>query len=306
MPRSLRMLVPDRACAYHIISRTALDGLPFDPRDKDELVRLIKWLSRVYFVDVLGYCIMGNHFHILVVVHPDLSATDAEIRRRFVVRYGPKRVFPESEMARLKSKWCNLSEYVKEVKQSFSRAFNERRDRRGTLWGDRFKSVIVENGGALLNCLAYIDLNPVRAGIVKRPEDYRWCSLGYHAQTGNREDFLSDDFGLVEFGVTSSEERLTRYREYVYHAGAVEKEGTAKIERGILEMEEKGGFRMGQVRRLGYRAKCFSDSGVIGSQGFVAGMLHYFKERIPNKRKRVPLEVSGFEGIYTMKRLSRA
>ncbi|VFQ47062.1 transposase [Desulfoluna butyratoxydans] len=306
MPRSLRMLVPDRACAYHIISRTALDGLPFDPRDKDELVRLIKWLSTVYFVDVQGYCIMGNHFHILVVVHPDLAATDAEIRRRYVLRYGFKRVFPESEMARLKSKWCNLSEYVKEVKQTFSRFYNKRRDRKGTLWGDRFKSVIVEDGGAMLNCLAYIDLNPVRAGIVKRPEEYRWCSLGYHAQTGNRDTFLCDDFGLSGFGTFSSDERLIRYREYVYHAGAIDKAGAAKIERGVLDKEIKSGFRIGKAKCLEYRARFFTDSGVIGSQSFVEGMIHHFKAVVPAKRKRVPLEISGFEGLFTLKRLSRA
>ena len=67
--------------------------------------------------------------------------------------------------------------------------YNKRHHRRGTLWGERFKSVMVENSETLINCLAYIDLNPVRAAIVERPQDYRWCSLGYHIQTGNRENF---------------------------------------------------------------------------------------------------------------------
>jgi len=49
-----------------------------------------------------------------------------------------------------------------------------------------------------MNCLAYIDLNPLRAGIVSRPEDYRWNSLGYHVQTNNRDNFLSTDFGPGE------------------------------------------------------------------------------------------------------------
>ncbi len=84
--------------------------------------------------------------------------------------------------------------------QTFSRYYNKLHDRRGTLWGERFKSLIVENGETLINCLAYVELNAVRAGIVERPEDYRWCSLGYHIQTGNRDDFLSLDFGLTEFG----------------------------------------------------------------------------------------------------------
>ena len=95
--------------------------------------------------------------------------------------------------------------------------------------------MIVENGETLINCLAYIDLNPLRAGLVDRPEDYRWDSLGYHIQTGNKDNFLSLDFGSLEFGpgeirsavtselhwasVLDAEERLKGYRRYVYEAG---------------------------------------------------------------------------------------
>ena len=52
-----------------------------------------------------------------------------------------------------------------------------------------------------MNCLAYIGLNPIRAGITKKPEEYRWRSLGHHAQTGNRDGFLSTGFGLREFAL---------------------------------------------------------------------------------------------------------
>jgi len=60
-------------------------------------------------------------------------------------------------------------------------------NRSGYLWGDRFKSVLIEKGEGLLNCLAYIDLNPVRAGIVKRPEDYRWSGIGYRIYTDKKK-----------------------------------------------------------------------------------------------------------------------
>ena len=56
--------------------------------------------------------------------------------------------------------------------------------------------------------------------MVKRPEDYRWSSLGYHIQTGNKDDFLSLDFGLKEFGVMTNKERLRHYRKYVYEAAS--------------------------------------------------------------------------------------
>ena len=58
------------------------------------------------------------------------------------------------------------------------------------------RASIVEKGETLINCLAYIDLNAVRAGIVKRPEAYRWCSIGHHVQTGNKDDFLSLNYEL--------------------------------------------------------------------------------------------------------------
>lgn len=64
MPRIPRMVRPDsgQKTIYHVISRTALDGLPFKHDEKDELVRVIRRFSMVYAVEVLGFSIMGNHF----------------------------------------------------------------------------------------------------------------------------------------------------------------------------------------------------------------------------------------------------
>ena len=70
--------------------------------------------------------------------------------------------------------------------------------------------MIVEKGETLVNCLAYIDLNPIRAGLVKKPEQYRWSSIGYHIQTGNKDGFLSTDFGLKEFNAGDETERIRR------------------------------------------------------------------------------------------------
>ena len=105
-------------------------------------------------------------------------------------------VFAPGWIPSLRAKLSSLSEFVREIKVGFARYYNKNHHRRGYFWGERFKSVIVENGETLINCLAYIDLNPVRAGLVERPEDYRWNSLGYHVQTNNEDNFLSLDFGL--------------------------------------------------------------------------------------------------------------
>ena len=68
------------------------------------------------------------------------------------------------------------AEFMKTVKQRFSVWYNRNHGRYGTLWADRFKSVVVEGeGNPLQTMAAYIDLNPVRAGIVDDPKNYRFC-----------------------------------------------------------------------------------------------------------------------------------
>jgi putative transposase len=74
---------------------------------------------------------------------------------------------------RLRERLGSISRFVQELKQTFSRWYNKTHNRKGYLWNDRFKGVIVNHGEAQLLCSAYIDLNPVRAGIVERPENYR-------------------------------------------------------------------------------------------------------------------------------------
>jgi len=132
---------------------------------------------------------------------------------------GRKGELGEKQIPILRDKWSSLSEFVKEIKQGFSRFYNRRHHRKGFFWAERFKSVIVDNGETLINCLAYIDLNPIRAGIVEKPEEYRWCSLGYHVQTNNRDRFLSLDSGLREFAIKSAKDRLAYYRRFVYEGG---------------------------------------------------------------------------------------
>ena len=85
------------------------------------------------------------------------------------------------------------------------------------------KSVFVEDGDTLINCLAYVDLNPIRAGLVQHPEDFRWSSLGYHSQTGNKGRFLSHDFGLMGAEKLPEDEQLRRYRQFVYEVDAFAK-----------------------------------------------------------------------------------
>jgi len=298
--------------------------------EKEYLFKLIKRLSSVYFTEVIGYCLMGNHFHLLVRMHPGEEYSDEEIKKRFSLLYGDdkNRNLGDGQIPSLREKWADLSQYVKEIKQTFSRFYNRLHNRKGFFWSERFKSVIVDNGDTLINCLAYVDLNPVRAGLVKKPEDYRWCSLGYHMQTNNKDSFLSLDFGLREFApsgirsapvksaslsqvnltgqavtsefhgarVKKATERLRIYRSFVHGKGFLEAQ----------EIQEDETFETGTIEKFKYRSRYFTDSGIIGTKAFVTRHYQTFKHIFSSKHEKRPKTIQGMEGIYSLKRLSQA
>ncbi len=112
------------------MSRTALDGYVIKAIEKDYLLDLIKRLSTVYFVEVLGFCIMGNHFHLMARMYPGDCYDDDEVMRRFCRYYGVDgdKYLEDGRIRFFREEWSNLSEYVREIKQTFSRFYNKRHD----------------------------------------------------------------------------------------------------------------------------------------------------------------------------------
>ena len=188
---------------------------------------------------------------------------------------------------------------MREIKVGSARYYNRRHNCRGYFWGDRFKSVIVDKGETLVNCLAYIDLNLLRAGIVDRPEDYRWNSLGYHLQTENKDGFLSTDFGLKEFNVKSKKERIKRHRRYVYEAGALirpDKMQAQVIDEKVVAKERKKDFEITRISRFHHRTRYFTDSGIIGSKEFVAENFRRFRNIFQSKHEKSPSRSGAWRG----------
>ena len=77
------MIIADEKAVYHVMSRTALDGFPLQDVEKDFMLDLIKRFSALYFTEILGFCLMGNHFHLLVKMIPEYNYTDDDIQKRF-------------------------------------------------------------------------------------------------------------------------------------------------------------------------------------------------------------------------------
>ncbi len=111
MPRTSRIVVKNKPAVYHVMSRTALEGFPFQEAEKDELVSIIKHFSKLYFCEVLGFCIMGNHFHLLVKMFPENNISDSDVTSRYGEFFGDDNgaYFSEDKISFLKNKWSGLS-----------------------------------------------------------------------------------------------------------------------------------------------------------------------------------------------------
>jgi REP element-mobilizing transposase RayT len=310
-----------QANSFHVMSRTAGGDQLFGEVEKEAFVRVMRRLERFAGVEVMTFAVMSNHFHLLVRV-PDrtkflkrFEGEDGEVKllehvallysKAYVnaLRYelsdlrtkGMKKEADEL-LERFRSRLCDLPHFVKELKERFSRWFNKHHGRKGTLWMDRYKSVLVEDGEASRTMAAYIDLNPVRAGLVDDPKDYRWC--GYAESVAGSKRARRGLCRAMERPIDSWNEKpggacLTAaawYRCWLFGEGEeVGKSAYSSGRKGIAKAKvrkvlEDGG-KLGLAELLRCRVRYFSDGVAIGSRGFVEGVFTDCREQFGEKRK---------------------
>ena len=166
MARLPRLTLPHYP--HHIIQRgNNRQPIFASVADYQMLLDLLDENARKFNVAIHAYVLMSNHFHLLAMpATPD-----------------------------------GLPQLMQAVGRRYVRYFNDSQKRTGTLWEGRYKSTLIQTDRYLLTCMAYMDLNPVRAGLVPGPPDYPWSSYGHF--TGQRIDKLITPHPLVwELGNT--------------------------------------------------------------------------------------------------------
>jgi hypothetical protein len=188
----------------------------------------------------------------------------------------------------------DVSAFVKTLKQRYSMSYNARHKRSGTLWEERFKSVLVENAeGAKAAVAAYIDLNPVRAKTVADPKDYRWSGYGEACGGGKpaREGLIAvhDSRHYEQAGAwrhVSARYRVLLYAEggerRAAYGGQVVRKGiaTAEVDKAL---ESNGKLPLPEILRC--RVRYFTDGMAIGGKAFVERVFSENRELFGPKRK---------------------
>jgi hypothetical protein len=188
----------------------------------------------------------------------------------------------------------DLSTFVGELKQRYTQFYNKKHGRRGPLWQDRFKSVLVqEKPGALRTMAAYIDLNPVRARIVKDPKDYRWS--GYGEAVAGRKEARKGLAALVDqlhgAPVSGGWPKVQGvYRWWLYQDGQQKTDERGRIRKpGFDRAESEAVFRkQGQLCQAVLattRMRYFADGLAIGAQAFLEEVFASNRNHFSAKRQ---------------------
>jgi len=321
---------------YHCMSRVVDRQLIFGDVEKDHFARLMRQYAHFCGLQILTFCLMGNHFHLLIEVpkRPDSPPADSVLLDRI------RAIYPQSFAHQIRNQLADtslptaqkdilrqqfwkrmgdLSQYFKELKQRFSQWHNLRHGRRGTLWEERFKSVLIgADGSALTTVAAYIDLNPVRAGLVTNPSLYRWS--GYGQAMAGRPEALAGYQSLTAIREGSSfkpAQALKHYRaglfDYAERRGvfppaqACIKPDTKRRSHQTLRLwQQHGDF--GLIGQLLHRIRYFSDGAVIGSRSFVESMALYHQNWLQRKRQPSAHPLSQFKNstLFSLRPLRRA
>jgi len=324
---------------YHCLSRVVDGRFILGNEEREHFVALMRQLEAFHGMRVVTYCVMSNHFHLLIEEPDEETRTNwsGEVILQRVGRLhdatAERTLREELERAhsagnekwereileRYRRRMGDLACFMKELKQRFSQWYNRRNGRRGTLWEDRYKSVLVEGRGkALMTMAAYIDLNPVRANMVAKVEDYRWCGYA-SAVGGNRwarrglgRILASADHISGEEFEERWEETGSQYRLWLYHEGEVRhlvEAGEKPVRKGFsqeaVQAEVIRGGQMSLREALRHRVRYLSDGAVLGSSRFVDEVFERNRSKFGKTRQTGAREMreADWEGLTVIRDL---
>jgi REP element-mobilizing transposase RayT len=310
-------IVEEGAAFYHVISRVVDRRFVFQGDvEREGFRKIMRAVEGFTGVRILTWVCMSNHFHVLLHVAERAEVGDSEFIRRMKFLYdGTKVETLAAHLAGLREsgqhqaadevkapyvrRMNNLAEFMKSLKQRVSIWHNKRNHRVGTLWEDRYKSVLVDgSAGALMAMAAYIDLNPVRAGMVKDPKDYRHSGYG-EAMGGSPLARAGLGVALGESG--DWRELSARYRQLLYVSGearGVTAEGRAvrpgfSAEAVDAVVAVKGKLPLNEILRC--RVRYFTDGAILGSRAFVEEAFLRHRGRFSERRKDGARAMKGAE-----------
>ena len=284
------------AAFHHLTNRVAgrTDWFPFkNDQARRKLLDMMLFYVNAYRCRLAAFQIMGNHFHFVVHFEKPRALSRDELMDSAHKLYGRQAEKKTADWTVAQWKAFNqrlfdVSKLMADVDGLYARWFNRKFGRRGHFWSDRFKNPELLGSEAVQDAILYVELNAVRAGLVKRPEQWKLGSARWRL-TGEDQDLIP----LEElFPSDPGTDLYSSYRARLYYRGAVPtREDQAAIPRWILQQEHRRGFtRAGAFRR---RLRFLTDGLAVGPAAKVAQLLETYRQQGRYRRRRHPIPQLG-------------
>tara|TARA_R100000027_G_scaffold254_1_gene303 strand:- start:40287 stop:41246 length:960 start_codon:yes stop_codon:yes gene_type:complete len=303
-----RHFTGEGAAYYHLASHLRAGLTPFTSEEKIEFENILEQVADFSGINVVTHAILDEDFHLLVEVPPiDQDLSDEVILKRFTQLYPhptPWNPVRPDELAeylkngsaegisireKLLRRMNNQSWFMKMLKQRFSLWVNRSREQFGAIWSDRYESLMVQGDPWPLQVVAaYIDLSPVRAGIVDDPADYPFC--GYGKAVAGNERALD---GLSRMG-----DDLDQYEELL-RGPEIEDSSDELImdHETLVELLANEEVQMPLHAVLRCHIRYFSDGFILGYPDFVDEQLRGDSAGRVRKRKPHPMRGAPWRGL---------
>jgi putative transposase len=304
MARMRRLKVIDGEGWYHVYSRAACEKGVY-PLEKElcrkKFIALMKYYSRAYFCNIAAFCVMGNHYHIVLKFDIPRKLTKEELWQRALMLYPNSKKYLKlwhaKKWQRFEARLFNLSEFMRNMQSAFALWYNKTYKRHGTFWADRFKSVLLGDEQSVRDCMLYVELNPVRANLCTVPEAYKASS--FYLRSIKEDGWLMVVDALVE---TTFEE----YRMALYYRGNLAAKGTKDtkifIADEIIQREQERGFKIEGMYRK--RLRFFVDGMALGGEEFIRQQIQHVRNRGDYQRRKHPIKQ--LKGIFLTLREQRS
>jgi putative transposase len=309
------------------MSRTVNGERLFDDVAKEVLRKQMWQIADYCGVQVVTYAIMSNHFHVLLRVPKLENPSDQELLRRYGVLYPKPTRYQTAKLEVIKDQlrkggkdadaWRtkqlalmgDVSPFMKLLKQRFSVWFNRSHQRYGTLWSERFKSVLVEaKSGVMRTMAAYIDLNAVRSGDVSDPKDYRFCGYG-EAVAGGAAARSGLTWLLDAPSQANWQRAQSSYRQTLFGKGSAPKENKRRLSAMDLKRVVSSQGKLPLSTVLLCRIRYFSDGAVLGSKEYVQAQLQGYRAKTGRRERTKPrplLPITEWGDLTTLRGLRRS
>ncbi len=290
MARLPRLKMNTASAWYHCYARTngPLGEFPLNPPAAHrKLLKIIRYYVLGYSCQSAGFSIMGNHYHLVLCFEAFRRLSQEELEERARYFYPkPEQIahWTQRHWERFNRRLFDVSEFMRNTQMGYTKWHNRRFHRRGSFWEGRFKSTLLMDLDAIQECLLYVELNPVRAGLVQRPEQWtRSSAYLRHLKKNHWLLSLEELFSEVDPGQV-----YQHYRARLLYRGALPTEAGGKaIPEQVLREEENQGFcGRGLYRK---RLRYFTDGLVIGSEECIRDWITLLRRQGRYLRRRHPI-----------------